>query len=376
MCRSVSVEGADSGLRRDPGSFRQKDDLYTFADPLQTRMPTRPIAELRSMVGESNHSVEGLAVEAGKVEEFARALKNDNPAYRSREAAREQGFERIPAPITFLRTALFPRYGPGETETGADRFPLGFDIGFDLRYRVHGGQAYDIERPLYVGDRVDATTTLVDVSQRATDNGTLTLLVLETEYTDQDGDLVATERKTILEAPGGIEATPAEEGEEGAEAEGPSTSVSETPADAYRTTRYAEDLAVGDTGPELVQTFDLKDFVRYAGASNGLDRIHYDRDFVRDAGYPDVFAHGMLTAGVVEHMITDWLGLSRISRFETRFTAPLWAGDTLTVRGTVVDKRDRDGGVAVDVELDGVSQRGETVVEGEATALLPSRDGS
>lgn len=336
-------------------------------------MPDRPIEALRSMVGESTRSVEGLTVEAGKVEEFARALQNDNPAYRSREAARAQGFERIPAPITFLRTALFPRYGPGETETGADRFPLGFDIGFDLRYRVHGGQAYEIERPLYVGDTVSATTTLVDVSQRATDDGALTLLVLETEYTDQDGDLVATERKTILEAPGGIEATPPEEA---AEAADPSTSASDAPTDTYRTTEYAADVAVGDTGPEAVETFDLKDFVRYAGASNGLDRIHYDRDFVREAGYPDVFAHGMLTAGVVEHMVTDWLGLSRVSRFETRFTAPLWAGDTLTVRGTVVDKRDRDDGAAVDVELDGVSQRGETVVTGEATAVLPRRDGS
>jgi peroxisomal enoyl-CoA hydratase 2 len=336
-------------------------------------MPDRPIEALRSMVGESNRSVEGLAVEAGKVEEFARALQNDNPAYRSREAAREQGFERIPAPITFLRTALFPRYGPGETETGTDRFPLGFDIGFDLRYRVHGGQEYEIERPLYVGDRVDGTTTLVDVSQRAIDDGTLTLLVLETEYTDQNDDLVATERKTILEAPGGIEATPAEEGDE---AEDPSTSVPDAATAAYRTTEYAADVAVGDTGPEVVETFDLKDFVRYAGASNGLDRIHYDRDFVRDAGYPDVFAHGMLTAGVVEHMVTDWLGLSRVSRLETRFRAPLWAGDTLTVRGTVVDKRDRDDGAVVDVELDGVSQRGETVVEGEATATLPSRDAS
>jgi peroxisomal enoyl-CoA hydratase 2 len=347
--------------------------VYILACPLQTRMPTRPIAELRSMVGESKRSVERLTVEAGKIEEFARALKTDNPAYRSPEAARAQGFERVPAPITFLRTALFPRYGPGETATGADRFPLGFDIGFDLRYRIHGGQEYEVERPLYVGDIINGTTTLVDVSQRAIDDGTLTLLMLETEYTDQNDDLVATERKTILEAPGGIEATPAEEGDE---AEDPAVSVPDAATDAYRTTRYAEDVAVGDTGPEVVETFDLTDFVRYAGASNGLDRIHYDRDFVRDAGYPDVFAHGMLTAGVVEHMITDWLGLSRISRFGTRFTAPLWAGDTLTARGTVVDKQDRGDGAAVDVELDGVSQRGETVVEGEATAVLPSRDAS
>lgn len=322
------------------------------------------------MVGESRHSVEGLTIEAGKVEEFARALKNDNPAYRSPEAAAAQGFERVPAPITFLRTSLYPRYGPGETDTDVDRFPMGFDIGFDLRYRVHGGQAYELERPLYVGDTLRGTTTLTDVTQRETDDGTLTIVVLETEYTDQDGDLVATERKTILEVPGGIEGTVSGESDEALS----ERVLSNAPTDAYQTPTYAEDIEVGDTGPEVIDTFDLKDFIRYAGASNGLDRIHYDRDFVREAGYPDAFAHGMLTAGVVEHMVTDWLGLANITRFETRFTAPMWPGDTLTVRGEVVDKQDHDDGATVEVELEGLNQHGDTVVEGNATADLPKKE--
>jgi len=329
-------------------------------------MPTIPVERLESMVGESRHSVEGLTIEAGKVEEFARALRNDNPAYRSPEAAAEQGFERVPAPITFLRTSLYPRHGPGETDTDGDRFPLGFDIGFDLRYRVHGEQEYELERVLYVGDTLSGTTTLTDVSQRETADGTLTIVVLETEYTDQDGGLVATERKTILETPGGIETTVPEAVEDA------STIRPDAPTDAYRTSVYAEDIDVGDTGPEVVETFDLKDFVRYAGASNGLDRIHYDRDFVREAGYPDAFAHGMLTAGVVEHMVTDWLGLANVTRFGTRFTAPLWAGDALGVRGEVVDRRAHDDGATVEVSLEGHNQHGEIIVEGNATAELPS----
>ncbi len=66
----------------------------------------------------------------------------------------------------------------------------------------------------------------------------------------------------------------------------PGVMVSNVPADASRTTRYAGDVAVSDTG------------------------------------YPDVFAHGMLTAGVVERTVTGWLGLSRVSRLGARFTAP------------------------------------------------------
>lgn len=330
-----------------------------------------PVDRLKSMVGESRKSVESLTIEAGKVEKFARSLKNDNPAFRSEQAANEQGFKRVPAPITFLRTSLYPRYGPGDTETDEDRFTLGFDLGFDLRYRIHGQQEYELTRPLYVGDTLTGTTTLDDVSQREGPSGTLTIAVLETEYTDQDGVVVAIERKTILEIPGGIESN--------STGEGGRSETSPTARDdrgrttnAYPAVRSAGEVAVGDTGPAVVDTFDLKDFVRYAGASCGLDRIHYDRDFVREAGYPDAFAHGMLTAGVVEHMVTRWLGLSMISRFQTRFTSPLWPGDTLTASGEIVEKRESDDGATVEAALEGVNQHGEVVVEGEATAGLPS----
>jgi acyl dehydratase len=332
------------------------------------------LERLESMVGESKPSVENLVIEAGKVEEFARALKNDNPAFRSLAAAREQGFDRVPAPITFLRTALFPRYDPGDPGLDPDRFPMGFDLGFDLRYRVHGEQAYDLERPLFVGDTLTGKTTLTDVSRHEGEQGTLTRVVLETEYVDEGGDLVATERKTILEAPGtagdGAQAgtVPAEPAST-AEAEVDAGHPEGRGADDW-TPPAADEVAVGDTGPELVERFDLKDFVRYAGASCGFDRIHYDRDFVREAGYPDAFAHGMLTAGVVEHMVTDWLGLASLARFRTRFLHPLYPGDTLRVRGEVVGKEAVEGGATVEVDLEGLNGDGETVVEGDATARL------
>jgi acyl dehydratase len=71
-------------------------------------MPTKSIAELEEMVGQSVVTVEGLTVEAGKVEEFARALRDDNPVHRSETTATERDHHAIPAPLTFLRTAKFP----------------------------------------------------------------------------------------------------------------------------------------------------------------------------------------------------------------------------------------------------------------------------
>lgn len=54
-------------------------------------MPTKPIDELKALVGETRETVTEFRVEAGKVEEFALAIRDDNPAHRSEEAAAEQG---------------------------------------------------------------------------------------------------------------------------------------------------------------------------------------------------------------------------------------------------------------------------------------------
>lgn len=88
-------------------------------------MPSKSPGDLEQQVGRTVTTVENLVVEPRKVEEFARAIKDDNPAFRGDEAAREQRYEAIPAPLSFTRTAYFPRYRPDEI--GLDH---GFDIGF------------------------------------------------------------------------------------------------------------------------------------------------------------------------------------------------------------------------------------------------------
>jgi acyl dehydratase len=161
-------------------------------------MPEKSIEELKDLVGTSVVTVEDFAVESGKVEEFARAVKDDNPAHRDEDAAADQGFDRVPAPLTFERVSSFPRYKAVEGR--------GIDIGFQQEYSIHGEQSYEIARPMQVGDVLTGRTTLTDVYERdGRRGGTMTFAELETEYTDQDGETVMTVSATVIETGGAID---------------------------------------------------------------------------------------------------------------------------------------------------------------------------
>jgi acyl dehydratase len=135
--------------------------------------------------------------------------------------------------------------------------------------------------------------------------------------------------------------------------------------------RRASELAVGQTHEAVVvENLTRTQIVQYAGASGDFNPIHYDETFATGAaGYPSVFAHGMLTMGLTGRMLTDWLGDGVLHSFGVRFVRQVWPGDSLTARGTV-KAVGRDG--RVEIEIETRNQRGEPVVSGDAVAQLPA----
>ena len=97
------------------------------------------------------------------------------------------------------------------------------------------------------------------------------------------------------------------------------------------------ELAVGASRTTvLVENLTRTRIVQYAGASGDYNPLHTDERFAKEiAGYPGVFAHGMLTMGMTARAVTDWVGEQRLTRFGVRFTAQVWPGDTLTAVVTV-----------------------------------------
>jgi len=134
----------------------------------------------------------------------------------------------------------------------------------------------------------------------------------------------------------------------------------------------ASDLKVGDRHSQVVVA-DLSrtQIVQYAGASGDYNPLHTDERFAREAaGYPGVFAHGMLTMGMTGRMLTDWVGDGRLLSFGVRFTSQVWPGDTLTTTATVREITERDGEPVAELDMVTVNQDGVTVVSGTAAARL------
>jgi len=125
-------------------------------------------------------------------------------------------------------------------------------------------------------------------------------------------------------------------------------------------------VRVGDQVPTIVvENVARPDFVRYAGASGDFVPLHYDQTFVEAAGIPTVFAQGMWTAGCLSRCLTDYAGAGQVRKFRVRFARQVWPGDTLTMRGKVTGKAERNGEKLVEGELEVVNQKGEATVRGD-----------
>ena len=131
-------------------------------------------------------------------------------------------------------------------------------------------------------------------------------------------------------------------------------------------------MNVGDTR-ELVLTEDLTrtQLVQYAGASGDYNPLHSDERFaVEVAGYPSLFAHGMLTMGMTGRVLTDWFGVEALTNYGVRFVKQVWPGDTLTATATVTAIREEDGASLADLTVETKNQDGDVVLSGTATARL------
>ena len=130
----------------------------------------------------------------------------------------------------------------------------------------------------------------------------------------------------------------------------------------------AAKLKVGDVHTaRLVEDLKRTQIVQYAGASGDYNPLHTDEIFTtKVAGYPAVFAHGMLTMGMTGRMLTDLVGDTRLTKYGVRFTSQVWPGDTLDAAATVTEVADGIAKFSVSTK----NQDGVEVLSGYAEARV------
>ena len=127
---------------------------------------------------------------------------------------------------------------------------------------------------------------------------------------------------------------------------------------------------VGDEIPALTTpSVSRHTLALYCGASGDHNPIHVDLDFAKSSGLDDVIAHGMLSAGYLAQMLTNWIPQSALRSFNNRFTAMTQIGDTVTCSGKIVEKFEKDGEKFVRLELYTNTPEAQTIAA-EAVVVL------
>ncbi|WP_424629748.1 MaoC/PaaZ C-terminal domain-containing protein [Bradyrhizobium sp. SYSU BS000235] len=108
----------------------------------------------------------------------------------------------------------------------------------------------------------------------------------------------------------------------------------------------------------------------YCGASGDLNPIHVDSDFAKSAGFPDVFAHGMLVMAFAGQALTDALPPHRIRQFSSRFTAITEVGSCLTCEGHMLELFEQSGDTLMKLALRMKDQREDIKLVGDAVVLI------
>ncbi len=132
--------------------------------------------------------------------------------------------------------------------------------------------------------------------------------------------------------------------------------------------------SVGATKSDvLVKELTRAQIVMYAGASGDYIPLHTDEVYAKEvAGYPSVFAHGMLTMGLAGVLLTDWFGDGTLRTFGGRFRNQVWPGDTLTGHAEIVAVTSvEENGATIEIveaTLDVVNQDGAVVFQATASA--------
>lgn len=130
------------------------------------------------------------------------------------------------------------------------------------------------------------------------------------------------------------------------------------------------DVKVGDALPPLEKPpITTQQLVQYAGASGDFNRIHYDDPFAREAGFPSVIAHGMLSMAFFGQLVAEWAGgPQQVARLTARFRAVTFPGDRVTVGGEVIARNDGDATAVL--KLWAKKSDGTLTLEGGATVRL------
>ena len=155
--------------------------------------------ELRRWIGRQARYTAPEEVGRASIRYFALALGDDNPLYQDETFAGQTRFGGIVAPPTLIceTSQHYHRQADDYGYIGHT-----WDLPLPPSRLIRGGNEYQFFQPVRPGDRITATWRIGDIYERATGRGGFLLFVIsEVTYHNQDGELLASNRETVMYQP-------------------------------------------------------------------------------------------------------------------------------------------------------------------------------
>lgn len=152
--------------------------------------------EVKQFIGRGA-GVRIFEVERGAIRRFADAVDDPNPLYRDDEYARNSKYGSIISPPGFFGwPSRQPRGAALAQESTADLFVALAQAGYPRV--LDGGMEYEFFAPIRAGDTLAASSVIKEIREREGSSGGMVFLIMETTYTNQNGDMVAKARSTSI----------------------------------------------------------------------------------------------------------------------------------------------------------------------------------
>jgi acyl dehydratase len=152
--------------------------------------------DLRARIGEQRVYTAPEELGRASIRYFARAVGDDNRLYTDEEYARRCGYDGVIAPPTLIcETNQYADVPRDEDGFAGHRW----DLHVPGTRQVRGGNSYGFHRAVRPSDVITARWVLADMTERTTRDGRPMLVVTSrAEYTDQTGELLATNEEQVI----------------------------------------------------------------------------------------------------------------------------------------------------------------------------------
>ncbi|MEC7490972.1 MAG: MaoC family dehydratase N-terminal domain-containing protein [Pseudomonadota bacterium] len=165
--------------------------------------------------------------------------------------------------------------------------------------KLFGGARFEFRKPLRIGDRIRKSSEVVSFDTKEGNSGLFILGRVQHRISTSEG-LAVIEENDIIFRPAGACPPMKRPGEN------PTTSAPLDPQWSVKLT------------PDPVLMF------RHSALTFNSHRIHFDRDFAREKGYPGLLVQGTLIARLMLDMLTNRLPDFEVSAFSFRSRRPIY----------------------------------------------------